>query len=171
MTISGGCVCAYSTGNDGLDANGNLYIKGGTVYAIGSSSPEVAVDANSEGGFKLYLSGGTLVALGGLESGSTLSQACYSCSSWSGNTWYALYNGDEPLFTFKTPSSGGSGLIVSTSGTPSLKHGVSVTDGSYIFGGMGSIDATVTGGSSMALSSYTGGNGGMGGNGGGKGRQ
>ena len=86
FTISGGYVCGHSAGNDGLDANGNCYIKGGVVYAIGSSSPEVAVDANTEGGYKLYVEGGTLIAIGGLESGSSLSQSCYSASSWSQNT-------------------------------------------------------------------------------------
>ena len=77
MTISGGYVCAYSTGNDGLDANGNLYIQGGVVYAIGKTSPEMAIDANTEGGKKLYIQGGTIIALGNLEGGAQLTQACY----------------------------------------------------------------------------------------------
>ena len=48
MTVSGGYVYAHGRNNDGLDANGNCYIKGGTIYAICSGSPEVAIDANSE---------------------------------------------------------------------------------------------------------------------------
>ena len=67
MTIDGGYVYARATNNDGIDSNGNLYIKSGVVYAIGSSSPEVAIDANSEEQKKLYFTGGTLVAIGGLE--------------------------------------------------------------------------------------------------------
>jgi major membrane immunogen (membrane-anchored lipoprotein) len=86
MTISGGYVYAHGQHNDGIDANGNCYIKGGTVYAICSGSPEVAIDANTEGGYKLYLTGGTVVAIGGLENGSQLSQSCYQTSSWSPNT-------------------------------------------------------------------------------------
>ena len=66
MTIGGGYVYAHGQHNDGLDANGNCYIKGGLVYAICSGTPEVAIDANTEGGKKLYVSGGTIVALGGL---------------------------------------------------------------------------------------------------------
>ena len=128
LTISGCLVCAYSQGNDGLDANGNCYIKGGVVYAIGTSSPEVAVDANSEGGYKLYLTGGTLVAIGGLESGSSLSQSCYSASSWSQNTWYGLTVGST-TYAFKAPSSGGTPLVVSGSSTPTLQSGVSVSGG------------------------------------------
>ena len=168
LTISGGCVMAYSTGNDGIDSNGNTYIKGGVVYAIGSSSPEVAIDANTEGGKQLYVQGGTLVAIGGLENGASLSQSCYSASSWSSNTWYALTVGSD-VFAFKTPSSGGSGMVVSGASTPTLKSGVSAS-GTAIFNGMGYYPASVSGGSSVSLSSYSGGNsGGPGGNPGGGG--
>ena len=156
MTISGGYVYAQGKNNDGLDANGNLYIKGGLVYAICSGSPEVAIDANTEGGKKLYLSGGTVVAVGGLESGSSLTQSCYQASSWSKSTWYTLtYDGNT--FSFKTPSSGGSGLVVSAAATPSLASGTSVSGGSEIFGGIGNMGGTVSGGTSVSLSSYSGG--------------
>ena len=166
LTISGGLVCAYSQGNDGLDANGNCYIKGGVVYAIGASSPEVAVDANSEGGYKLYLTGGTLVAIGGLESGSSLTQSCYSASSWSQNTWYGLTVGST-TYAFKTPSSGGTPLVVSGSSIPSLQSGISILCGTACFEEMFYTDAEFSGGSSVSLSSYSGGNGGGGGPGGG----
>jgi hypothetical protein len=166
FTISGGYVCGYSSGNDGLDANGNCYIKGGVVYAIGSGSPEVAIDANSEGGYKLYLTGGTLVAIGGLESGSSLTQSCYSASSWSQNTWYALTVGST-VYAFKTPASGGTPLVVSGDSSPTLQSNVNVADGTECFEGMFYMDASVSGGNSVSLLSYTGGNGGGGGPGGG----
>ena len=165
LTISGGLVCAYSQGNDGLDANGNCYIKGGVVYVIGSTSPEVAVDANSEGGYTLYLTGGTVVAIGGLENGSSLSQSCYSASSWSQNTWYGLTVGST-TYAFKTPSSGGTPLVVSSGSTPNLQSGVSVTSGTECFEGMFYVNASASGGSEVTLSSYTGGNGGGPGGGG-----
>ncbi len=161
LTISGGYVYARSSGNDGLDANGNCYIKGGLVFAIGASQPEVAIDANSEQQKKLYVSGGTIIAIGGLESGAQLSQACYSASSWSKNTWYALTVGNETM-AFKTPSSGGTALVVSGASQPALKSGVSVSGGTEIFGGAAYMDATCTGGSTVSLSSYSGGNGGGG---------
>jgi major membrane immunogen (membrane-anchored lipoprotein) len=166
MTISGGYVYAQGQHNDGLDANGNCYIKGGTVYAICSGSPEVAIDANTEGGYKLYVEGGTIVAVGGLENGSQLSQSCYQ-SSWSANTWYALTVGSN-TFSFQTPSSGGSGLVVSGTSQPTLLSGVSISGGTSYFGGLGISGGTVSGGSSVSLSSYTGGSG-MGGNPGGGG--
>lgn len=166
FTISGGYVCGYSSGNDGLDANGNCYIKGGVVYAISASSPEVAIDANSEGGYQLYLTGGTLVAIGGLESGSSLTQSCYSASSWSQNTWYGLTVGST-TYAFKTPASGGTPLVVSGGSSPTLQSNVNVAGGTDCFEGLFYMDASVSGGNSVSLSSYTGGNGGGGGPGGG----
>ena len=159
LTISGGLVCAYSQGNDGIDANGDCYIKGGVVYAISASSPEVAIDANSEGGYQLYLTGGTLVAIGGLESGSSLTQSCYSASSWSQNTWYGLTIGST-TYAFKTPSSGGTPFVVSGGSSPTLQSNVNVAGGTEYFEGMFYMDASVGGGNSVNLSSYTGGNGG-----------
>lgn len=155
LTINGGCVCAYSTGNDGIDANGNCYIKGGVIYAIGARSPEVAIDANSEERKQLYVQGGTLVAIGGLESGASLTQSCYQASSWSTNTWYALTVGNN-IFAFKTPASGGSGIVVSGASTPTLKKSVTA-GGTAIFNGMGYYPATASGGSEVTLSSYSGG--------------
>ena len=157
-TISGGYVYAHGQHNDGIDTNGNCYIKGGTVYAISSGSPEVAIDANTEGGYKLYLTGGTVVAVGGLENGSQLSQSCYQSSSWSANSVYALTFGDS-TFSFKTPSSGGSGLVVSCASQPTLQSGVSVSGGTSYFGGLAIANGSVSSGSNVSLSTYTGGNG------------
>ena len=154
MTITGGRVCAYSTGNDGLDANGNMYIKGGVVYAIASGDPEVALDANTEGGYKLYLTGGTVFAIGGLERGSSLSQSCYQASSWSKNTWYSLTVGDDTI-CFKTPSSGGSSLVVSGASQPAVKSGITADGGTSAFNGMAVFDGSASGGTTVSLSSYS----------------
>ena len=168
MTISGGYVMAYSTGNDGLDANGNCYIKGGTVYAIGASAPEVGIDANTEGGYRLYVEGGTIVAIGGLENNSSLSQSCYSASSVAEETWYALYNGNDVAFVFQTPKElSSSTFVVSTSGTTTLKSDVTINGGKAVLNGFALSDAEGSGGSDVSLSSYTGGNSGGGGPGGG----
>ena len=158
FTISGGYVMGYATNNDGLDANGNFYIKGGVVYAIGAKTPEMAIDANTEQQKKLYVTGGTIVTIGPLEGGSSLTQTCYKASSYKTNTWYALYSGDDVVAIVKTPTSSsnlGSGMIVTTSGTVSLKSGVTVTGGTTCFSGMGNIGGTVTNGSSVSISKYT----------------
>lgn len=167
MTISGGYVCAHSPANDGLDANGNCYIKGGVVYAYSATTPEVAIDANTEGGYSLYVQGGTLIAIGGLERGASLSQSCYQASSWSQNTTYALTVGPSS-YIFSTPSSAGTPLMVSGSSTPSLFSGVTANGGtSYCNGAI--IVGSYSGGSSVSLSSYSGESGGGGNPGGGPG--
>ena len=181
LTISGGYVYACATNNDGIDANGNCYIKGGVVYAIGASSPEVAIDANSEERKQLYITGGTIIAIGGLENGASISGGtCKSASSWTANSWYALYNGSDLALAFKTPSSSSSGgnqsgpggghgggpgggqggnqqLVVYTTSTPDLQSGVTVSGGTEYFGGMANVGGTVSGGTSVTLSSYSGG--------------
>ena len=55
---------------------------------------------------------------------------------------------------------GGSTLVVSGASQPTLKSGVTVSSGTSIFDGAAYTSATITGGSSVNLSSYTGGNGG-----------
>ena len=155
LKITGGYVCAHSTGNDGIDSNGDCYIDGGIVYAISAGSPEVGIDANSEERKQLYVTGGTLVAIGGLESGSSLSQTCYSASSWSKSTWYALYKNGEPVLAFKTPASGGTTMVVSTGGTTTMKSGVTAS-GTSIFNATGYAKPTVTGGNDVSLSKYSG---------------
>ena len=172
FNISGGFVMGYSTGNDGLDANGNFNISGGVVYAIGTSSPEVAIDANTEGGYKLTVTGGVIFTCGPLESGSTLTQSCYSASSITRNAWYSLTSGST-TYCFKTPSSlSVSTLVVSASSQPTVKSGVTVSGGTSKLNGMCCTGATASGGSSVSLSSYTasgGGGGGQPGGGGGPG--
>jgi len=169
MSIRGGIVEAFSTGNDGLDSNGNLYIKGGVVYAVGCGNPEVAVDANTEQGYRFYLTGGTLIAFGGIESGSSLSQAVVS-ANYNRNTQYALCSGETLLCAFKAPASGGSGLLVSH---PSLQNGSSyplysnvTTSGGTTYFDTFTTDASVTGGSSTTLQASTSYNSGMNGGGG-----
>ena len=165
FTLDGGAVYAQSTGNDALDANGNFYIKGGIVYAIGTRSPEVAIDANSEAQKKLYLSGGTVIAVGGLESGASLSQTCWSAGTVKTNTDYALYDKDgKVLGAFKTPSTGNLTLVLSAPSLNSVKYGVTVSGGTTLFNGAYTDGASVSGGSGCSLSSYTsGGHGGPGG--------
>lgn len=104
FTISGGYVMGNSSGNDGMDANGNFYIKGGNVVAVATTSPEVALDANTEGGYKLYITGGNIVAIGGLENGSSTSGMSTKTASFSKGSWYLFKNGSTKAFTFKVPS-------------------------------------------------------------------
>ena len=171
MYLKGGYVFGRSTGTgtgaDGIDANGNMYVQGATAYSIAHGSPDVAFDANTEGGKKLYVQSGNLVAIGGLESGASLTQSCYQASTYSKGAWYGLYSNGTLVLAFQVPSSGtmGTPMVVSTAGTATLKSGITVTNGTKLWDGFGYTDATVTGGSSVTLSAYSGGNSGPGGGG------
>ncbi len=170
MTISGGYSCAISTGTssgaDGFDANGNLYVKGGVAYGACHGSPDVAFDANTESSKKLYVQGGTVIAVSGIESGASITGTAYKASSVSKNTWYGLWNSsNSAVIAFKTPSVGSSMVVYSNGGSCTLKSGVS-SSGTSIFGGYGYIPGTISGGSSVSVSSYSGGSGGGSGGGG-----
>ena len=142
MTITDGYVYSRATNNDGLDANGNLYINGGLVYAIGSRSPELAIDANSEEGKRVYINGGVIIAVGGIENGASYNQPKIQQSSVSSNTWYTVTYGDNAE-AFQTPiiSTGGgpggnsSRLVISAPSTPTLATGNNVSDGTSHFEG------------------------------------
>ena len=177
MIITNGYVYSRSANNDAIDANGDIYINGGLVYAIGSRSPEVAIDANSEEGKRLYLNGGIIISIGGLEQGAVLSQTCYQSSTVNSNTWYSMSYGDEVIaFYVPTISSGGgpggwsgyapggpgggpggsnsSGLIVSTPSTPTIMNGITIDGGSSIFEENCYLDAIVNGGSNVTTTIY-----------------
>ena len=154
-----------------MDSNGNFYVKGGFVYAVGTGNPEKSLDANTEQGKKLYVSGGTLIAIGDLEGSAQISNGtCKYATSWTRDSWYALYDGSNLAGIFKTPAasstSGGGGgpwgggssslkLIVYTASTPALQSGVTVSNGITILNGMVNTGGTVSGGSSVSLSDYT----------------
>lgn len=162
MTISGGYLYTYTTKGDSIDANGNLTISGGHVFAVTTSgSPEVALDANTEGGYKLYITGGVVVAYGGLENGYSASNTVYTLSGTAG-AWNALYNGSSFIAAFKAPS-GLSSFVVCAPSLSAGYKGVSVGGTTFCNG----IWATsgISGGTAVSLSTYSGGQGGPGGGG------
>ena len=180
MTITNGYVYSRSANNDAIDANGDVYINGGLVYAIGSRAPEVAIDANSEEGKRLFLNGGVVISIGGLEQGASLSQACYQSSTVNSETWYSMSYGNEVIaFYVPTISSGGfpggfsgkgpggpggpgggpggsnsSGLIVSAPSTPIIMSGVTVDGGNSIFEDNCYLNAIINGGSAVTMTNY-----------------
>ena len=170
MYIKGGYVYAVATNNDAIDSNGNMYLSGGMVFCCGS---EEGLDVNSEGGYKVYIQSGANIAaigrsMGAIESGASISQTCYQTTA-SSSTWYALYNGTTVVAAFQTPtlsSSGGgygpgggggnSSTMVVTSPSCKLYSGVTGS-GTSFWSGKGYSNAS--GGSSVSLSTYSGGSG------------
>ena len=161
LTISGGYIFANSSGNDGIDSNGNMSISDGVVVAVGATGAEVGIDVIENG--KLAINGGNVVAIGGLENTNNVSGTCYQASSYTKGAWYGFYDNSGTLVTaFRVPSNNSMGTpmaVYSSTGTPTLKSGVTVSGTSYWSGyGYG----TFSGGATVSLSTYT--NSGMGGN-------
>ena len=172
LTVNAGELWLKSTGSGGKGINVDMEatFNGGSVNIVTTGGQfKSNNDTSSPKGIKadgnITVNGGTIIAVGGLENGAQLTQACYQASSWTPNTWYALTVGNE-TFAFQTPSSGGSGLVVSGASQPTLTAGVSLNGGNSYFGGLGVVGSTVSGGFSVSLSSYSGGNGMGGGPGG-----
>lgn len=162
MNVSGGFVYGYSSGNDAIDSNGNMVLSGGYVYGVCTKgTPEVALDANTEGGYKLCIkSGAVVVAYGGLESGFSADQNVYSMSCSAGS-WNGLWNGSAFIGAFYAPS-GVSSVAVSG---PSLSQGYTgVSVGDSLCNGVWAADG-ISGGNAVSLSTYTGGGSGPGGGG------
>lgn len=163
MYIKGGTIDVISTGNDGLDSNGNLYIEGGVVMAFGASAPECGIDANEEEGYTVYFTGGYILAAGGgnsvpNRSGSTQPYVSVN-STVKADTQISISNGSETLYTFTTPSDlttvslgggpgqrpggmgqGGSSLLISvpglTTGTSyTVNNGTSTVNGTAVLTG------------------------------------
>lgn len=158
MTIKGGSIMVSSSGNDGLDANGNMNISGGNIFVVCAGGAEVGLDAAEQ--YSLNITGGNIVAIGGFERGANISNGtAKQASSFSRNTWYALYNGSSLAFAYKVPSTASTSLkmVVYTTGTPSLKSGVSGS-GSSFWNGNGY--SSCSGGSTVSLSTYSGSSGG-----------
>ncbi len=155
LTINGGYVYGRSAGNDGIDANGNMYINGGLVYASSATSPEVGLDANTEGGYKLYIKGGTVIAFGGIERGSVISVP-YVTTNYTKSSAYALCDGNDALFCFYAPESGGSGMYIFSDqlkkkGEYTLLKGPSFSGGTKLFAGQLVEGAGVSGGTATKL--------------------
>jgi len=161
MDISGGYVYANSSRNDALDANGNLTLSGGYIFAVTTAGdPEVAIDCAEQKTLTIG-SGVTMVAYPKLESGASMKQTCYSMSCTAGS-WNALHDGSSYIAAFKAPS-GVSSVVVSA---PSLKSGYkAVTVGASTFCNGIWATSSISGGTSVSLSTYSGGSSGPGGGG------
>ena len=152
MTISGGTVYAVATGTkvtssggggwgaggggggnksgDGLDANGNILLSGGTVVTYGTKPPECGVDANEEGGYTVYFTGGRLFGIGGSNSHPTNSQSTQpyitTTGTASSGSTVTLKSGSTVLATFTMPAySYSNGNIIATA--PGMTTGSSYT--------------------------------------------
>lgn len=108
MYIKGGDITVVAKDNDGLDANGNLYISGGVIKAFGTSSPECGIDANEERGYSVVFTGGTLLAVGGDNSVPSTSESIQAYVTGNltvtAGSEVTLKSGSNTLASFTVPS-------------------------------------------------------------------
>ena len=105
IIINGGEIYCYSAANDGIDSNGTLTITGGTVIAIGTSSPEDGFDCD-QNTFKI--TGGTIIGVGGGTSTPTSKECTQPSLVYGGsgtqNTLFHISAADgTDVLTFKIP--------------------------------------------------------------------
>ena len=110
LYIKGGYIYAGSTGNDAIDSNSDIYMTGGVVLAFTATTPEVGVDTDNSRG--LVVNGGTLVsfgsAAGNMVIGSSGSLKTYKNSgSITGSSYggkYLKMTGGSKTVYVKVPS-------------------------------------------------------------------
>ena len=128
LTISGGNVYAYSTSNDGMDANGNMYVSGGVAIGFGAGGAETGIDIDEQ--HRLYITGGELFGIGGRTDssmgGGMQAYGTVSGASCSAGGYFVLSSGSTHIFAVKVPAAYSGVVLVSS---PSLSSGSSYTIG------------------------------------------
>ncbi len=112
ITINGGRIYCYSTGNDAIDSNGTLTFNGGLIVASGTTAPEEGFDCDQN---TFAIRGGTLVGTGGASSTPTAANCTqrsvlYKAVGTSG-TVVRVATGGNDVLVYKLPRtySGGGG--------------------------------------------------------------
>ena len=127
MYIKGGTITAIGTNNDGIDANGNMYIQGGTVVAFGAGGAETGIDTGEQ--YRLYITGGNIFGIGGridTSIGSTSQGIASTTGSVQANGTVTITSGETTIASFTMPPySYNNGTIMVS--TPNMKSGSSYT--------------------------------------------
>jgi len=167
ITINGGMIYCYSTGNDGIDSNGPIRITGGTIVSSGTTAPEEGFDCDQ---YNFAITGGILVGTGGGTSTPTAASCTQrsvklTCAGTSGVVLQVKSaSGDNLVYKIPRTYSGGGGPpgggggppggggMVMLFSNPSLASGITYTivSGATVTGGTEFhglyTGATVTGG-------------------------
>ena len=112
ITVNGGRIYCYSTGNDAIDSNGTLAFNGGLIVSSGTTAPEEGFDCDQN---TFAIRGGTLVGTGGASSSPTAASCTqravlYKAAGTSG-TVVRVATGGADVLVYKLPRtySGGGG--------------------------------------------------------------
>jgi hypothetical protein len=126
ILITGGNIFCNASGNDGIDSNGTITVSGGTVIALGTTTPEEGFDCDNN---TFAITGGTLIGFGGATSKPT-TNATTKCAVECNINYAALYHieaadGTE-IMTFKIPRSY-TGTVCMLFGGGEMTRGTSYT--------------------------------------------
>lgn len=127
VSISGGKIYVHATNNDGIDSNGTLNISGGTIIAIGTTSPEEGFDCDQN---SFSITGGTVLGIGGSTSTPTASVTTQPVivlggKSLQNGTTLSLSGADGSIYAFTMPKSLNQASLLMSS--PALSVGSSYT--------------------------------------------
>lgn len=107
IKISGGNIFAYSSKNDSIDSNGQIYISGGVIVALTKTTPECAFDCDEN---TFSITGGLILGIGtnNYTVPGTCSQSTVVLSGnyfRAGGTTFAIEESDgDPVFVYEIPS-------------------------------------------------------------------
>lgn len=143
LTINNGYVYCYSSNNDAIDSNGNLYLNGGVIVATGTTTPECAFDCDNN---TFGVTGGILIGLGTSNYSSPTSSATTqntiqaSSSSITAIQTFAICNSSgTPVFAYTIPCYYDVAILSSpllTNGTYTLVNGVTIDNKDSVFYGL-----------------------------------
>lgn len=120
LVISEGTVNAFSSGNDGIDSNGNLLIHGGTIVTSGSRVPEMAFDTDNT---PFEITGGNVIGLGSSAIACTSAQQNVVLVNAQNLTSVKITQNSKTLLDWSAPAQmkGQSGVL--TLSVPGLNTG------------------------------------------------
>ena len=165
ITVNGGLVWTYSSGNDGMDCNGKegFEFNGGIVLASGTNQPEEGFDCDNN---SFAINGGTLIGTGGATSTPTKATQPYktqSNQSITAGTYLSLQKQDGTVIcSYRVPKSHSATVLVSSpefqSGTSYklVRNSTAVNNPteSYL-NGIFTVGGTLTGGTSTSITPQT----------------
>lgn len=127
VKISGGEIYVKSSGNDAIDSNGTLTISGGTIVALGTTTPECAFDCDQN---TFAITGGLLVGLGTSNYTEPSSSACtqntvvLSSSNATAGSTLTLVSNSTCAFAYTLPSTSFDVVVLSS---PNIVTGTEYT--------------------------------------------
>ena len=137
LTVNGGNLRCVATGNDAIDSNGSMALKGGLILASGSRDPEEGIDVDQAS--QLTMTGGTIINQKGNMLNITTTQAKvptikYSSSISAGTLVTVTTSSGQHIMSFKAPQAMSQGCYITlpefTSGSSyKLYTGGSVSGG------------------------------------------